>query len=312
MYRYLFGPVPSRRLGISLGIDLVPMKTCTLNCIYCECGKTTHLTLARREYVPSEEVKTEFLHYLANHPKPDYITFSGSGEPTLNSGIGEAIRFIRAHEADIPVAVLTNGTMLFDPQVRDDLKAAAVVMPSLDAATDQVFRKINRPHPRLAINRMVDGLIRFREEFMGLLWLEIFIVPGLNDSKAELTALKLAIEKISPDQIQLNTLDRPGTVSDIRPASTEELDRIIHYWKLDNVSIIAKALDRKKLVAYREDVEAAILETIARRPCTLDDLTEVLGLHANEINKYLDVLDADKKVSVTHQARGLFYQLYSS
>ena len=228
MYRYLFGPVPSRRLGISLGIDLVPMKTCTLNCIYCECGKTTHLTLARREYVPSEEVKTEFLHYLANHPKPDYITFSGSGEPTLNSGIGETSGLFGRTRPTYPVAVLTNGTLLFDPKVRDDLKAAAVVMPSLDAATEKVFRKINRPHPRLAVDRMVDGLIRFREEFSGRLWLEIFIVPGLNDSKEELTALKLAIEKISPDQIQLNTLDRPGTVPDIRPASPEELERIVH------------------------------------------------------------------------------------
>jgi wyosine [tRNA(Phe)-imidazoG37] synthetase (radical SAM superfamily) len=196
--------------------------------------------------------------------------------------------------------------------VRDDLNAAAVVMPSLDAATDKIFGKINRPHPRLGIDRIVDGLIRFREEFTGRLWLEIFIVPGLNDSIAELTALKLAIEKISPDRVQLNTLDRPGTVADIRPASPEEFERIIRFWQLDNVSIIAKAPDRKKLVAYRKDVETGILETISRRPCTLDDLINILGLHANEINKYLDVLEADKKVSVARQERGLFYRLYSS
>ena len=310
MYHYLFGPVPSRRLGISLGIDLVPMKTCTLNCIYCECGKTTNLTLERREYVPLAEVKTEFLHYLSNHPKPDYITFSGSGEPTLNSLIGEAIRFIRSHETEIPVAVLTNGTLLFDPQVRKELKPASMVMPSLDAATDKVFIKINRPHPRLPVERMIDGLIQFRKEFQGQIWLEIFIVPGLNNTEPELTALKLAIQKISPNRVQLNTLDRPGPVSHIRAATPEELQQVIHFWNLNNIEIIAKASDRKKMVAYRKDVEGAILETVARRPCTLEDLTNILGLHANEVNKYLDVLEADKKVSVTHQARGPFYQIY--
>jgi len=311
MYHYLFGPVPSRRLGISLGIDLVPMKTCSLNCIYCECGSTTNLTLTRREYVPLAQAKTEFLHYLSNHPKPDYITFSGSGEPTLNSRIGEAIRFIQSHETGIPVAVLTNGTLLSDPQVRNELKPASVVMPSLDAATDKVFIKINRPHPRLPIERMLDGLIQFRKEFKGRIWLEIFIVPGINDTDSELAALKSAILNIRPDRVQLNTLDRPGPVSSIRSATPEELQRIIRFWGLDNISIIAKAQVRKKIVSYRKDVEGAILETIARRPCTLEDLTNILGLHANEVNKYLDVLEADKKVSVNHLARGQFYQVFS-
>ena len=312
MYNHLFGPVPSRRLGISLGIDLVPMKTCTLNCVYCECGKTTDLTLMRKEYVSLGEVKAEFLHYLENHPKPDYLTFSGSGEPTLNSGIGELIRFIRSHEAKIPVAVLTNGTFLSDPVVREELNPASVVMPSMDAATEEVFRKINRPHPRLSANRMVDGIRRFRKDFKGSLWLEIFIVPGVNDTQAELTALKRAMETIAPDQVQLNTLDRPGPVTDIRAATREELEQIIRFWKMDNITIIAKAPDRKQLVAYRNDVESAILETIVRRPCTLEDLTNILGLHANEINKYLDVLEADKKISVTSQIRGQFYQVVSS
>jgi wyosine [tRNA(Phe)-imidazoG37] synthetase (radical SAM superfamily) len=309
MYHYLFGPVPSRRLGISLGIDLVPMKTCSLNCIYCECGSTTNLTLERREYVPLTQVKAEFLDYLSNHPKPDYITFSGSGEPTLNSFIGKAIRFIRSHETGIPVAVLTNGTLLFDPKVREELKLASVVMPSLDAATDKVFIKINRPHSRLSVERMIEGLIQLRKEFQGLIWLEIFIIPGLNNTEPELTALKRTIQKISPDRVQLNTLDRPGPVSNIRTATPEELKQIIQFWDLDNIEIIAKASDRKTMVAYRKDVESAILETVARRPCTLEDLTNILGLHANEVNKYLDVLEADKKVSVTHQARGQFYQI---
>jgi len=309
MYRYLFGPVPSRRLGISLGIDLVPMKTCTLNCIYCECGRTTDLTIARGEYVPLESVKAEYRRYLAHNPAPDYVTFSGSGEPTLNCDIGDLIRFIQAREQQIPVAVLTNGTLLGDPRVHDELKEASVVIPSLDAATSRVFRKINRPHPKLALDAYIDGLVRFRRGFSGRLWLEVFIVPGLNDTPAELTALKQAIEKISPDRVQLNTLDRPGTINDIRAADRTELERVRDFWQLGNTEIIAHAPERRQLAAYRADAESAILETVARRPCTLEDLTRILGLHANEVNKYLDVLEADKKITVVQQARGFFYCL---
>ncbi len=309
MYRYLFGPVPSRRLGISLGIDLVPMKTCTLNCIYCECGRTTDLAVDRKEYVPLDTVKTEYRHYLAHNRKPDYVTFSGSGEPTLNRRIGEIIRFIQAYKQRVPVAVLTNGTLLFDPQVRQELKEAPVVIPSLDAATERVFRKINCPHPRLNMDAMIDGLVRFRKEYSGQLWLEVFILPGLNDTTAELTALKQAIERIAPDRIQLNTLDRPGTVIDIRAADKTELERVLNFWNLKNTEIIVHAPERRKLASYREDTESAILETIARRPCTLEDLTQIVGLHANEVNKYLDVMEADRKIEVVKQERGFFYRI---
>jgi wyosine [tRNA(Phe)-imidazoG37] synthetase (radical SAM superfamily) len=165
MYSHIFGPVPSRRLGISLGVDLVPIKTCTLNCIYCECGQTTDLTLERKEYIPFETVKKELFHYLTHNPKPDYITFSGSGEPVLNSRIGDVMHFIKAQSLDIPVAVLTNGTLLFQKHVRDDIKDAMVVMPSLDAVTEKIFRKINRPSPQLKVNTIIDVLIQFRKEY---------------------------------------------------------------------------------------------------------------------------------------------------
>ena len=308
MYNHLFGPVPSRRLGISLGLDLVPMKTCTLNCIYCECGRTTHLTLNRREYVPFEEVKKELSHFLSHNPRPDYITFSGSGEPTLNSTIGDVVHFIKTQTFNIPVAVLTNGTLLFHKKVRDDIKDATVVIPSLDAVTKKTFAKIVRPDPKLNIDAIISGLIQFRKEYSGQIWLEIFIVPGINDTKEELTAIKGAIIKIRPDTVQLNTLDRPGTVQDIRSATRKELKSILDFWQLDYAEIIAKPPERKELLSYRKDAESAILETIARRPCTLQDLTELLGLHAAEVNKYLDVLEAEKKIKVVKQNRGFFYQ----
>jgi len=308
-YNHLFGPVPSRRLGISLGVDLVPLKTCTLNCIYCECGRTTDLTVERKNYVPLSQVKEELIDYFANNPRPDYITFSGSGEPTLNSSIADMLHFIRNHIHDIPVAVLTNGTLFSIKQVREDIKDAAVVIPSLDAATDKIFRKINRPYPRLKIDTIIEGIVKFRKEYGGQIWLEIFIVPGMNDAEHELIALKQAIEKIGPDRVQLNTLDRPGPVSTLGAATRQELEHIIHFWQLDNVFIIADVSERKELLSYRTDTESAILGTIARRPCTLKDLSEILGMQINEVNKYLDVLEADGKIKIVKQKRGFFYQL---
>ena len=309
MYKHLFGPVPSRRLGMSLGVDLVPHKVCSLNCIYCECGRTTNLTLERKEYVFYEEVIKELKHYFDTHPAPDYITFSGSGEPVLNSCIGDVLQFIKQNKPEIPVAVLTNGTLFTDKQVRNELLTTDVVLPSLDAASDLTFHKINRPFHKLNIKEYIQGLIDFRNEYKGKIWLEVFILPGYNDSTKDLELLKEAFINIKPDIVQINTLDRPGTVEDLNPASTEELKQIADFWNLDNVEIIAAAPKRKNINSYRTDMETAILGTISRRPCTLDDLVKILGTHINEVNKYLDVLEADDKIKVVHQKRGLFYQI---
>ncbi len=309
MYKYLFGPVPSRRLGMSLGVDLVPQKVCSLDCVYCEVGHTTKLTTERREYIPYDKIIKELNHYFTNNPDPDYITFSGSGEPTLNSRIGDVIQFIKIKKPNIPVAVLTNGTLLYDKQVRAELLNADVVLPSLDAATDHSFQKINRPESQLRVKKYIQGLIDFRNEFPDKIWLEVLIIPGYNDSKQDLDALKKAIEKIAPDQVQLNTLDRPGTIAGIRAADYNELHKIADYLEFDNIEVIASAPVRKNIKSYRNDTESAILETILRRPCTLDDLSGILGMHVNEINKYLDVLEAENKIEPSRQERGIFYQV---
>ncbi len=308
MYKYLFGPVPSRRLGMSLGIDLVPRKVCSLDCVYCEVGKTTKLTLERKEYILFDQVVKELTHYFENNPDPDYITFSGAGEPTLNSRIGDIIKFVKQKKPEIPIAVLTNGTLLFDPEVRTELKMADVVLPSFDAATNPAFQKINRPVPGFDIEKYLQGLIDFRKEFDGKIWLEIFILPEFNLGQLELKKLREAILKINPDSIQLNTLDRPGTVADLRSASQEELEEIVRLWNLKNIEIISPAAKRKDVLSYRSDAEAAILETISRRPCTIEDLMEILGIHINEINKYLDVLEEENKIAAVRQKRGVFYQ----
>ncbi len=309
MYQYVFGPVPSRRLGISLGIDLIPMKTCSLNCVYCECGRTTLLTLERKEWVPTQKVIGELDDYLNTHPEPDFVTFSGSGEPTLHSGVGEILNFLNKRKGNFKTAVLTNGTLLSLPEVRQALLTADVVNPSLDAATDRAFKKINRPHPKLNVETVIEGEVAFRREYKGQIWLEVFIVPGVNDNEQELSALKKAILSIRPDLVQLNTLDRPGAIPTIRAATQQELQKIIDFWNLPNVEIIAKAKTREKKASYRKDTESAILETIRRRPCTVNDLQEILGLHINEINKYLSVLEANGKVRSVQQERGTFYQI---
>jgi wyosine [tRNA(Phe)-imidazoG37] synthetase (radical SAM superfamily) len=307
MYKYLFGPVPSRRLGMSLGVDLVQKKVCSLDCIYCEVGKTTKLTTERREYLPYRKIVAELNDYFASNPAPDYITFSGYGEPTLNSAIGNIIKFIKEKQPGIPVAVLTNGTLFSLPEVRKELIMADLVLPSLDAATQTTFEKINLPAPGIDVNRHIQGLTDFRKEFKGNIWLEIFILPGYNDSTSELDELKKAILKIAPDKIQLNSLDRPGRMGNLKGATKDELERIIDYWQLDNAEIIAKAPERKKMASYRKDVESAILGTIARRPCTADDLAQIMGTHINEINKYLTALESEEKIRNVRQERGIFY-----
>ena len=312
MYNYLFGPVPSRRLGMSLGVDLVPHKVCSLDCVYCEVGKTTNRTVVRDEFIPFEKVTAELKSYFENNPDPDYITFSGYGEPTLNSRMGEVLEFIKSYKPDVPVAVLTNGTLFHRKDVRDALQKADLVLPSLDAATEEVFRHINRPDPSLNIADYIQGLAEFRKTYSGTIWLEVLILPGYNDDETELKALREAILKIQPDRVQVNTLDRPGTQQDLRGATRTELQHVLDVWKLDNAEIIAPAAKRKNIKTYRSDRETAILETIARRPCTVDDLISLLGLHVNEINKYLDVLEAENRIRSVKQERGIFYQLRHS
>ena len=193
--KYIFGPVPSRRLGRSLGVDLVPYKTCTFDCIYCDLGRTTHKTTFRQPFVSPEEIQKELeLTLSVLDKKPDFITLSGSGEPTLNSNIGEIIRGVK-EITSIPVAVLTNSSLLTLEEVRKDLLEADLVLPSLDAITPSLFEYINRPHSSLRIEEILSGLIQFRKQYRGQIWLEILFCRGVNDGKDEIEKLKEAIEE---------------------------------------------------------------------------------------------------------------------
>ncbi len=312
-YKYLFGPVPSRRLGMSLGVDLVPFKTCTYNCIYCECGKTTHLTINRKEYVPLKEVIAELKEYLDQKPALDFITFSGSGEPTLHSGIGKIIDFLKTEYPNYKICLLTNGSLFHLEDLRKEVASVDLIIPSLDAVSDTAFRKINRPAPQLNPQKIINGLGSLRKEYPGPIWLEIFIVPGLNNTKPELKALKEAIQKIRPDKVQLNTLDRPGTEDWINPASREELETIASYFGSTKVEIIVTPQPGVKIAAYNnKDIADTILRTIKRRPCTVQDLSEMLGLQINELNKWVHILMETERIEPEKKERGIFFKIKST
>ncbi|AZO95398.1 radical SAM protein [Halocella sp. SP3-1] len=223
--KYIFGPVLSRRLGNSLGIDLVPYKTCSLDCIYCECGKTNNLTARREEYVPTKDVINELDRYLINKPEIDYITFSGSGEPLLHNGIKRIINYLKDNY-DYKIALLTNGIHFIDRSVIEEVERVDLIIPSLDGVTQETFIKINRPLKNIFIDDVIDGLIKLRSNFSNQIWLEIFIIPGINDNNDELVKFKEVIKKIKPDRVQLNSLDRIGTLKNIKKASEKELQSI--------------------------------------------------------------------------------------
>ncbi len=301
----LFGPVPSRRLRISLGIDLIPYKTCTLNCIYCECGRTTNLTVERKEFISTDKVIDELKNFLKNLPELDFVTFSGAGEPTLHTGIGKIISFLRKNY-HYKVAVLTNGTLFYQKEVRESVKDADVILPSLDAGTEETFRKINRPHKEIRFKNLIEGLKLLRKEFKGEIWLEIFLVEGINDSEKEILAIKKIINEISPDKIQLNTVDRPPAEKWVKPV---KMDRLMEIAKELNAEIITKFQKDVKFVKKIDDLKEEILNTLKRRPCTIEDLKEIFGIKIMELNKILRVLEKEDKITQYKGKRGTFYKI---
>jgi wyosine [tRNA(Phe)-imidazoG37] synthetase (radical SAM superfamily) len=221
----IFGPVRSRRLGRSLGLDIIPFKTCPFDCVYCECGATTLKTVERKPYIPADTVLKELAEALSKKPELDYITFSGSGEPTLNSDIACMITGIK-EMTDIPIAVLTNSSLLMNPDVRKDLLEADLVVPSLDAASDAMFKMIDRPPQDMKIEDVLQGIIKFRSEFKGKLWLEILFIEAFNTRDSEVLLLKKAVERIKPDRLQLNTVDRPPLFDWVQPVPGETMRKI--------------------------------------------------------------------------------------
>jgi wyosine [tRNA(Phe)-imidazoG37] synthetase (radical SAM superfamily) len=302
---HIFGPVLSRRLGFSLGVDLVPFKTCSLDCVYCQLGETTDKTIERREYITLDSVISEIKDSLTQHQKVDYITLSGSGEPTLNIQLGEIITAVK-RITDIPVAVITNGTLLHLESVREELLAADLVVPSLDAVSQEVFCKINRPHKSLEVSEMISGLKSFREIFSGKIWLEIMLLKGLNDILGEIEKIKSVISSIECNKIQLNTTVRPVADKVIEPLNREELERIKDLLGVRCELIAAFNEDQHTV---KTNISGKIIDIIKRRPLNLSEISDSLGIPAERTTKYISLLKQEGKIESLTYGSESYYQL---
>ena len=286
---FLFGPVPSRRLGLSLGINIIPHKTCTYNCVYCEVGRTTNLTVERKSFYDPEVIKREFVGNIDKVGKIDYVTFSGSGEPTLNKDIGELIRFVKGK--GYRTCVLTNGSLLYLDDVKNDLMEADVVIPSLDSARRKSFSKVNRPHHSLILEKIVDGIRDFTKEFKGKVWLEVLFVKGVNDSDEDVRALVEALSTIKPFKIQIGTVDRPPADDWVEKLSNKDMMDIYAYMSAQlNIEVDLIGGFNKENDKFYEDVERSIIKLINIRPCTEDDLKRIFSLNETGLKEKLDKL----------------------
>jgi wyosine [tRNA(Phe)-imidazoG37] synthetase (radical SAM superfamily) len=305
-WKYLFGPVPSRRLGASLGVDIVPLKTCNQNCVYCQLGLHGEATMERRAYVPIAEVLDELRAWLAEGDWADYITISGSGEPTLHSGLDELVRGIRSI-TNIKIAIITNGTLLQAPQVRRTCCLADVVMPSLDAGDAETFLRINRPHPNLDFDSFVRGLIDFRDQYRGQYWLEVFLIEGLNTSPDQLGKIRAIIERIRPDKIQVNTAVRPTTepqVQRVEPARLAELA-----WQLGRRVEVIADFDRAGHRSCSAPDAQAVIEILRRRPCSMEDLSATTGYSPDLLKPILDELVKRNTVRLEMRGDTSYYKM---
>ncbi len=278
---YVFGPVPSRRLGQSLGIDPLRFKTCNYNCVYCQLGRTRRFTTARQDFVPREAVLNQIEGALQRlgPGEVDYITFVGQGEPLLYASLGWLIRAVKGLTS-LPVAVITNGALLSEPEVREEVKPADVVIPTVDAADVALFRRINRPHPSIRLDSLLQGLREFRQMYGGLLWIEVMLVAGLNDGDEHLARLGETLRALSPDAIQINVPVRPPAEPWVQIPSDERIQ-----------AAVGALGDKAKFIApYRGtvsipsegDLGESVLDIIRRHPIPEGDLYEALGGYGRE------------------------------
>ncbi|OHD10862.1 MAG: hypothetical protein A2Y34_09505 [Spirochaetes bacterium GWC1_27_15] len=309
IYNHIFGPVPSRRLGLSLGVEIVPYKVCSFNCIYCECGKTQNLTIERKEYIPVNEIILELKDFLKDNPTLDFITITGSGEPTLNIGLGKIAKFIKDNYPKYKLALLTNGSLLWDKSIQEELKYFDVVKPSLDAVSFDSLEKINNPNKFLDSNKIIEGLIDFRSNFFGQIWLEVFIIPEINDTNKELQLLKDKITKIKPDRIQLNSIDRPPAFKNTKASSKEHLEEIRIFFEPLPVEIISKANAKQKITVLDTDMKENIISILKRRPCTIEDLFEISGIDKIKILHCIEELKKENMIEEETQERGVFFKM---
>jgi wyosine [tRNA(Phe)-imidazoG37] synthetase (radical SAM superfamily) len=302
-YKYLFGPVPSRRFGRSLGVDLTPYKTCSLDCVFCQLGRTAKKTVTRQEYAPTDSVLAELAEWLERGGQADYITLSGSGEPTLHSGFGKVLEFIRSKTA-IPAVLLTNGTMLQFPEVREAAACANVVKVSLSAWNQASYQWVNRPHNQLRFDQLVKGQKYFRVQFKGQLWMEVFLVAGINSLPADVSKIADHVKEIGPDRIQLNTVVRPPA-EDFATALSEKYMQALPVLFDPQAEIIAEF--KAKPAIHFQTNQATIFSMLQRRPCTAEQIADIFGMHLNEVSKYLGNLMRTDQILAERKKHAVYY-----
>ena len=302
----IYGPVASRRLGFSLGIDAVPYKICSFDCIYCQIGRTFETTLERRDFGLSGRILETLDRRLKAGVKADHITLGGSGEPTLNIELGTIIRGIK-RMTDIPVAVLTNASLLGDATVQEDLRAADIVLPSLDAADEETFVRINRPHPDISFNGIVEGLISFSRSFKGQIRLEIFFIHNMNTSDTQILKFRELVEKIGPDQVHLNTAVRPPAESFATAVDRDFLASAAARIG-DNAEVIADFRKTPGSPTENDLLEDELMGMLSRRPCTMQDIMNGLGAGEMRVAKLLDRLISEGRVTTRTAGPQTYYQ----
>ncbi len=310
MSTVVYGPVPSRRLGWSLGVDLVPFKTCPYDCVYCQLGPTTNKTLERREYVPVGRILADVTRVLeassVDGRRPDWIGLAGSGEPTLNAGLGELITALKQLTA-IPVAVLTNGALLGDPGVRRELANADLVLPSLDAGDPAMFQYVNRPHAALDFASVVEGLIALRREFAKPIWLEVLLLGGVTSLPPDVERLAAQVRRVGADRVQLNTVVRPPSETFAFPVAEADLRRLCPLFG-ERSEVIAGSPAAAREGGTRAPEEQEIVQLLRRRPCTLSDVCQGLGLNPAAVLKVLTRLLAEGVVRERRVGAARFFQ----
>ena len=279
MYKHVFGPVPSRRLGISLGVDLVVSKSCNLNCIFCECGATKKIQLERQRFKDINEILEEISTVLKDI-KPDYITFSGSGEPTLSLDLGNISKAIKEDlKYEGKICLITNSLLLADENLMKELEYIDLIVPTLNTLTQDIFEKIVRPDYRTSVEEIRKGFINLNNSnYKGKIWIEIFILENVNDSDKNFVdiAYFLKSENIRYDKIQLNTIDRVGAERDLKAVSFEKISRakkILEENGLNNIEII------KSLGELEEDKKIQVNQEL------LDNMKQKRLYQEEEINK---------------------------
>jgi wyosine [tRNA(Phe)-imidazoG37] synthetase (radical SAM superfamily) len=302
----IFGPVPSRRLGRSLGIDVIPPKTCSYDCIYCESGPTTHLTVKRQAFVEPERVIGDLLAYFDEYPAgAEVLTFSSAGEPTLYEPLRELIREIKRHFKSVPLVVLTNGSLLWKPKVRRALLLADRVVPSLDAVTEEVFRTLNRPHPGLDLGVILEGLKAFRKDYRGQFHLEVMLVAGFNNHPDELKKMRSIIDLLRPDRVELNTIVRPPADPHSRGLSAPEMEAMRGFFPADRTEIIGRF---KGFRGIERDlnIDQRVMDMVRRRPCTAEEMAASLGVPLEDLERTLTELTQREQLA-RHVFDGLEY-----